>query len=163
MSVARSRLSCRTQAFRCGAAITVLLSGIVGAASAFADDDDVDLKPGNLLVSRSVYDNNPGNVIAGVTVLPPNCLPANCVTATDSGAYPFVFNNVLTDGSFGITSRIVLDQLKTSGKLINSLKVELPIARSTGRSRPKIRSSPAFPPNRKSRSTCRSMAGSSPS
>src|SRR3984893_17964295 len=129
MSVARSRLSCRTQAFRCGAAITVLLSGIVGAASAFADDDDVDLKPGNLLVSRSVYDNNPANVVAGVTQLPPNCLPANCVTATDSGAYPFVFNNVLTDGSFGITSRIVLDQLRTSGKFINSLKVELPDSR----------------------------------
>ena len=136
MNAARSRLTCRTPGFRCGAAITVLLSGIVGAASAFADDDDVDLKPGNLLVSRSVYDNNPANVVAGVTQLPPNCLPANCVTATDSGAYPFVFNNVLTDGSFGITARIVLDQLKTSGKLINSLKVELP-------DRPEHREEPA--------------------
>jgi hypothetical protein len=81
------------------------------------------------LVSRSVYDNNPANVVAGVTMLPPNCLPANCVTATDSGAYPFVFNNVLTDGSFGITAKIVLDQLKTSGKFVNSLEVELPDSR----------------------------------
>jgi hypothetical protein len=126
MIAAGSRLSCRMSAFRSGIAVTLFLSGIVGATSAFADDDDVSLKPGNLLVSRSVYDNNPANVVAGVTALPPNCLPANCVTATDSGAYPFVFNNVLTDGSFGITSRIVLDQLKTSGRLINSLKVELP-------------------------------------
>jgi hypothetical protein len=126
MNAARSRLTCRTPGFRSGLAITLFLSGIVGATGAFADDDDFDLKPGNLLVSRSVYDNNPGNVIAGVTVLPPNCLPANCVTATDSGAYPFVFNNVLTDGSFGITARIVLDQLKTSGKFVSSLKVELP-------------------------------------
>jgi hypothetical protein len=136
MNAARSRLTCRTPGFRSGLAITLFLSGIADATSAFADDDDFDLKPGNLLVSRSVYDNNPGNVIAGVTVLPPNCLPANCVTATDSGAYPFVFNNVLTDGSFGITARIVLDQLKTSGKLINSLKVELP-------DRPEHREEPA--------------------
>jgi hypothetical protein len=126
MIAAGSRLSCRMSAFRSGIAVTLFLSGIVGATSAFADDDDVGLRPGNLLVSRSVYDNNPANVVAGVTLLPPNCLPANCVTATDSGAYPFVFNNVLTDGSFGITSRIVLDQLKTSGRLINSRKVELP-------------------------------------
>jgi hypothetical protein len=126
MNVAGSQLSFRTPAFRSGLAITLFLSGIVGATGALADDDDFDLRPGNLLLSRSVYDNNPASVVAGVTVLPPNCLPANCVTATDSGAYPLVFNNVLTDASFGITSRIVLDQLKTSGQLINSLKVELP-------------------------------------
>lgn len=126
MKAVGSRLARGALDFRSGLAIALFLSGTVGATSALADDDDVDLKPGNLLVSRSVYDNNPANVVAGVTVLPPNCLPANCVTATDSGAYPFVFNNVLTDGSFGITARIVLDQLKTSGKLINSLKVELP-------------------------------------
>jgi hypothetical protein len=126
MIAAGSRLSCRMSAFRSGIAVTLFLSSIVGTTSAFADDDGVALRPGNLLVSRSVYDNNPANVVAGVTMLPPNCLPANCVTATDSGAYPFVFNNVLTDGSFGITSRIVLDQLKTSGRLINSLKVDLP-------------------------------------
>jgi hypothetical protein len=136
MNAARSRSTCRTPVFGSGLAITLFLSGIVGATSALADDDDVDLKPGNLLVSRSVYDNNPANVVAGVTVLPPNCLPANCVTATDSGAYPFVFNNVLTDGSFGITARIVLDQLKTSGKFISSLKVELP-------DRPEHREEPA--------------------
>jgi len=126
MNTARSRLSCRARAFRSCVAITLFLSGIVGAASAFAEDDDFGLKPGNLLLSRSVYDNNPANVVAGVTQLPPNCVASNCVTATDSGAYPFVFNNVLIDGSFGITARIVLDQLKTSGKFINSLKVELP-------------------------------------
>jgi len=126
MNVARSRFSCRMSAFRSGIAVALFLSGIVGATVALAGDDDFGLRPGNLLVSRSVYDNNAANVVAGVTQLPPNCLPANCVTATDSGAYPFVFNNVLTDGSFGITSRIVLDQIKTSGKFVNSLKVELP-------------------------------------
>jgi hypothetical protein len=56
MNAARSRLTCRTPGFRSGLAITLFLSGIVGATGAFADDDDFDLKPGNLLVSRSVYD-----------------------------------------------------------------------------------------------------------
>ena len=73
-----------------------------------------------------MYDNNPANVVAGKTSLPPNCLPANCVTATDDGSYPQIWNNTLVDGSFGITAKIVLDQLKPTGALVNSLEVELP-------------------------------------
>jgi hypothetical protein len=126
MNVARSRLSNRPPAFRTGLAVTLFLSGVVGATGAFADDDDVNFRPGNLLISRSVYDNNPANVVAGTTLLPPNCVAPNCVTATDSGAYPFVFNNDAVDASFGITSKIVLDQFEPSGKFINSLEVELP-------------------------------------
>jgi hypothetical protein len=126
MSVSGSRFSNRPPAFRTGLAVTLFLSGVVGATGAFADDDDVNFRPGNLLISRSVYDNNPANVVAGTTLLPPNCVAPNCVTATDSGAYPFVFNNDAVDASFGITSKIVLDQFEPSGKFINSLEVELP-------------------------------------
>jgi hypothetical protein len=36
---------------------------------------------------------------------------------------PYVWNNSLVDGSFGITSKIFLDQLTTSGTLLNSLEV----------------------------------------
>jgi hypothetical protein len=115
MNVAGSRVYYWPPAFRTGLAVTLFLSGVFGTAGAFADDDGIGFRPGNsfesgnLLISRSVYDNNPTNVVAGATLLPPNCIAPNCVTATDSGAYPFVFNNVLTDGSFGITSKIVLD------------------------------------------------------
>jgi hypothetical protein len=115
---------------RPGLAVSLLLSGIVGATGALADDDG--FKPGNLLVSRSVYDNNPANVVAGVTLLPPNCVAPHCVNATDSGSYPYVFNNVLTDTSFGITAKIVLDQLKQSGRFVSSLAVELPDGRDRG-------------------------------
>jgi hypothetical protein len=104
---------------------SIFLSGVMGATGALADDDDFGFLPGNLLVSRSVYDNNPANVVAGSTLLPPNCVASNCVTATDSGAYPFVFNNVLVDASFGITSKIVLDQLTPSGRFISAREVEL--------------------------------------
>jgi len=124
--IVESRLVSRRPAVRSRLAVTIFLSGVVSVTGAFADDDDIDFRPGNLLVSRSVYDNNPANVVAGKTSLPPNCLPANCVTATDDGSYPQIWNNTLVDGSFGITAKIVLDQLKPTGALVNSLEVELP-------------------------------------
>jgi hypothetical protein len=78
--------------------------------------------PGNLVVSRSVYDNNPANVSVGEQ-LPPGCAPANCGSATADGTYPYVFNNDLVDASFGVTSKIFLDQLTPSGSPVNSLEV----------------------------------------
>ncbi|WP_158945406.1 hypothetical protein [Granulicella sp. S190] len=80
--------------------------------------------PDNLVVSRSLYNNNVNNVKIGA-LLPPNC--ANtvgpCVAAIDNGSYPFVFNNVTVDASFGITSKIYLDQVTPSGFLLDSLEV----------------------------------------
>jgi hypothetical protein len=76
---------------------------------------------GNLDVSSSVYDNKPGNVQVG-QVLPPNCT-SGCTMATNDGIYPEVWNNDAVDGSFGITSKIHLDQVSRNGFLINSLEV----------------------------------------
>jgi hypothetical protein len=123
MKVSGPRLFTRPPAIRSGLAVTLFLSGVVGATGVLADDDGVEFKPGNLLVSRSVYDNNPANVVAGTTLLPPNCVAPNCVTATADGSYPNVWNNDAADASFGITAKIVLDQLKPSGELVNSLDV----------------------------------------
>ncbi len=80
--------------------------------------------PGNLVVSRSVYDNRAGNVMVG-QALPPNCPAASggCVTAAYDGTYPYVFNNDVVDGSFGITSRIFLDQLTPWGQRVSTLEV----------------------------------------
>lgn len=81
--------------------------------------------PGNLVVSRSVYDNNPNNVKVG-EILPPNCAATQggCSgPATNDGTYPTVFNNALVDGSFGVTSRIYLDQFTTAGSLVNTLAI----------------------------------------
>src|ERR1700760_386072 len=79
---------------------------------------------GNLVVSRSVYDNNAANVTIGAA-LPPNCASTvgPCAPAINNGAYPFVFNNDTIDASFGITSKIFLDQITPSGSLLNSLEV----------------------------------------
>jgi hypothetical protein len=82
------------------------------------------LFPGNLVVSRSVYDNQASNVSVG-QALPPACVASTggCVVAVNNGTYPFVFNNAPVDASFGITSRIFLDQMTPFGLRLNTLEV----------------------------------------
>jgi hypothetical protein len=110
------------------AVLGIALTAIAAGAQQSADYGNSDhFAPGNLVISRSVYDNNPANVKLG-TILPPNCASTQggCSASTGAianGAYPFVFNNDLFDASFGITSRIFLDQLTPDGHLIDSLEV----------------------------------------
>jgi hypothetical protein len=99
--------------------------------AARADDDDGVFRPGNLLVSRSVY-QDPGTLAAGTTQLPPNCVSPNCVTANAGGAYPTVFNNDQVDASFGVTSKIFLDELTRSGAFVGSLEVPNSTQRHVG-------------------------------
>jgi hypothetical protein len=107
-----------------GVAVLTALAGQTAVAGDF--DFGVPLfLPGNLVLSRSVYDNNPNNVTVG-EILPPNCAATTggCSGgATDDGTYPFVFNNDIVDGSFGITSRILLDQITVFGLTISTLEV----------------------------------------
>jgi hypothetical protein len=106
------------------AAVCVAVAGNMLALSA---DDDL-LSPGNLLLSRSVYNSNPANIVVG-TSLPPGCAdtsvgcPKKGGKATNDGTLPLVWNNSLADSSFGITSKILLDQLTPSGKFVNTLEV----------------------------------------
>jgi hypothetical protein len=116
------------------AAIFLAISSIgtfMCVPSASAQGGDPSLSPGNafipfnLVLSRSVYENT-NSVTAGTTVLPPDCSLVNCpkpVTAVAGSAYPFVFNNDGIDGSFGITSRIFLDQMTPSGSVFTTLEV----------------------------------------
>jgi len=97
------------------------------AQNSRADHDRFFFWPGNLVVSRSVYDNNSNNVQVG-EILPPNCASTQggCAAASgapSNGSYPLVWNNNLYDGSFGITSKIFLDQMFPFGFVINSLEV----------------------------------------
>jgi hypothetical protein len=119
----------RTRNSRCAIAqrltavsLTALLS-VVAASGQTATS--AHFQPGNLVVTRSVYDNNPNNVQVG-EILPPNCAKTTggCSgPATNDGTYPYVWNNALVDGSFGITSAIFLDQVTPTGVLVNSLEV----------------------------------------
>lgn len=115
--------------------LALMTSALVGGAATPALTDSNFFSPGNLLVSRSVYDNNPNNVQVGITVLPPNCVATSgscspVVTAINDGTYPYVWNNDSVNGSFGITSKIFLDEITTDGSLVNSL--EVPNSSQTG-------------------------------
>lgn len=113
----------RSRLCLCALARGLAIAGsfLISFSAVAADGSDYFL-PGNLVVSRSVYDDNPSNVIKDVTILPPNCT-TGCSAASNDGTYPFVWNNDLVDGSFGITSKIFLDQIAPSGSLISSLEV----------------------------------------
>jgi hypothetical protein len=79
---------------------------------------------GNLVLSRSVY-SAPASAITVGQQLPPVCgTSATCnAKATNDGTYPYVFNNDVADGNFGITSPIFLDQLTTNGTLLSTFAV----------------------------------------
>ncbi len=104
----------------------VTLVGFLTQAPALANregrpDRDSRLSPGDLLVSGSVFQDDP-NITKGVTELPPGCV-STCVTAIAGGDYPSVFNNDTVDSSFGVTSKISLTELTPTGRLMGSLEV----------------------------------------
>lgn len=134
------------------AALTVVAATMLAAqtkrsqfvSNEAADGDDhrhsgrFEFKSGTLVLSRSVYAGNAGSVAIGQT-LPPGCVAGTvtlpllsggtttvkvkCAVATADGTYPTVFNNDAADGSFGITSPIFLDNIRTDGDLISTLPV----------------------------------------
>jgi hypothetical protein len=75
--------------------------------------DTLNLSPGNLVVTRSVYSGTAATVTIGQT------LPGGGTAVVD-GAYPYVWGNEAPDASFGVTAPVMLDQYTTSGTLINS-------------------------------------------
>ena len=72
--------------------------------------------PGNLLVSKSVYNVPASTIVVGQTVLP----GGNGAKAVADASYPNVFKNETPDPSFGITTPIVIDQVTRAGALVSS-------------------------------------------
>jgi hypothetical protein len=99
--------------------VAALTAALAAPAEAFAANY---FFPGNLLVSRSVFENDP-NLVKGETLLAPGCTPPSCGIADANGIYPEIFNNDSVDEHFGITSKIYLDQLTPWGFPVNSLEV----------------------------------------
>src|SRR5215469_2124845 len=122
MPAKASRAPDLSRAFQSYLGAVLIFFALGSGSAAFAQNGSAFFVPNNLLLSRVIYDNNPNNVVVGMQ-LPPGCALANCATATANGSYPQVFNNALVDSSFGITAKIILDQLTTSGTSINSLEV----------------------------------------
>jgi hypothetical protein len=133
MKVTRLRIRRRRLALAASlAALAVPVSmfavpAAAGATAHFGGGHD-QFTPGNLLVTTGVWTTN-ADITAGTTQLPPNCATANpayvtCGTAVAPGTYPIVFNNDASDGSFGVTQPIVLDELNPhSGRVVEAVTV----------------------------------------
>ena len=122
--------------------------GLVVVTGLKADDKKVIFGPDTLVVTRSVYTGT-ANMITPGQALPLGCVGGAtgatvnvpliaggttpvmvpCGFASDNGEFPNlndshnVWNNAATDGSFGITSPIFLDNLTTRGTLLGTLTV----------------------------------------
>jgi hypothetical protein len=97
----RSRLLCTASG---GIALVAGLATGAGQAS----ESSFSFIPGALIVSGSTYEGTADTVTVGQT------LPGGG-TAIANGAYPNVFENAKVDGSFGVTSPLILRQYVLSG------------------------------------------------
>jgi len=112
------------------------------------DDGRFEFKSGTLVLSRSVYEGKASTITIGET-LPLGCqggatgltvqvptttgttvgVAVPCGVASDNGEYPNlhdthnVWNNSGSDGSFGVTSPILLDNITPDGDLLGTLPV----------------------------------------
>jgi predicted lipoprotein with Yx(FWY)xxD motif len=127
MKVPRARIGNRRLA------LAAALAAVAGSVSIFAIPTGANaapagFTPGDLLVTTGVWTTN-ADITAGSTQLPPNCATANpafvsCGTAVAPGTYPIVFNNDASDGSFGVTEPIVLDEIDpNSDHLVKAVTV----------------------------------------
>jgi hypothetical protein len=110
----RSRLLCAVSG---GIALAAGLATSAGQAS----ESSFSFIPGALIVSSSTYAGTAATVTVGQT------LPGGG-TAIANGTYPNVFENATVDGSFGVTSPLILRQYVIHGHdrsafLINTLNV----------------------------------------
>jgi hypothetical protein len=134
-------------------ATAVALAGGAFVKKMAADDDDHQANhfrfaPDSLVLSKSVYAGNASTVIAG-EALPPGCMggatgltvqvpliaggtvgvAVPCGFASDNGEFPNdqdshnVWNNSGTDGSFGITSPIFLENITEDGWALGTLPI----------------------------------------
>jgi len=73
--------------------------------------------PGDLVLTRSVYVGTSSTVTNGEP------LPGGGLAIAD-GTYPSVFTNATVDASFGVTSPILVDDLRVDGTLVGTMAVD---------------------------------------
>jgi hypothetical protein len=128
LPVRRRRMALAASLAAVAGSVSIFAVPAAAGASSASGQGPGRLTPGNLLVTAGVWTTN-ADITAGTTQLPPNCATANpayvtCGTAVAPGTYPIVFNNDASDGSFGVTEPIVLDEINPySGRLVKAVTV----------------------------------------
>ena len=135
-----NRQSLRSRCFFALAAVgaAALLATPLKAQKHDDFDDHFRFVPHTLVMARSVYVGDASTVTVGET-LPIGCVNGNvnvpliaggsvsiavaCGVATADGTFPGVFNNANSDGSFGVTSPIYLDNFTTDGHVLGSSRI----------------------------------------
>jgi hypothetical protein len=79
----------------------IVLAAGLATGAVQASDSSFSFIPGALIVSSSTYEGTADTVMVGQT------LPGGGI-ATNNGTYPGVFENAKVDGSFGVTSPLIL-------------------------------------------------------
>lgn len=124
--------------------VVAMAVGLVAAKGARGDHFDFQFAPDTLVVTRTTYTGTAETVTVG-EVLPPNCVAqtvkvpvigggtsnatVTCGVGSDNGEFPNlndshnVWNNANSDGSFGVTSPVFLDNITTEGRLLGTLDV----------------------------------------
>jgi hypothetical protein len=129
-------------------AVTATSPTRLNAQNDHHDGGGFEFRSGTLVLSRSVYEGKASTITIGET-LPLGCqggstgltvqvptttggmvsVAVPCGIASDNGEYPNtndahnVWNNSSSDGSFGITSPIFVDNITTEGELLGTLPV----------------------------------------
>jgi hypothetical protein len=75
-------------------AVIISVGILAGGFAVSAEDEGSHFRPGNLVVSRSVYDNDPDNVQVGMT-LPPNCVAHDKIGKDTNFRGLTIFDNVI--------------------------------------------------------------------
>ena len=105
-------------------ALVVALLAACYSQSTFADT----FLPGELIVSRTVYDGTASTVTIGQNLSAKTFNTDGTVAtynvATNDGSFANVFKNEVPDPSFGITSSIYLDHMTTSGAVTSTTAID---------------------------------------
>jgi len=132
-----------------GVVVPLAAFGLFADDNKDGDSRRFEFKPNSLVLSRSVYEGTASTVTIGET-LPRGCaggpngstvvavpltaggttnVTVSCGIASDNGEAPNlsdshnVWNNSGSDGSFGVSSPIFLDNLSTDGRLLGTLPI----------------------------------------
>lgn len=119
-----------TRAIRVALTSGLVLSAFSTTVFAEADSGAITFNAGDLVVTSTVYQGTATPITVGTTNVA-GAIGNSPVKATADSSYLNVWNNTKTDGSFGISSPILINDISTSGTTVGTYNLTA-IAASQG-------------------------------